>query len=168
MNDIQTEIYTALTAFNDCEKLPESEREELKERVLAYLDTLAEQEADKADAIAFAMRRAKAEIEFLKEEEIRLRSMRKIAQKEIERFNEYLKSVFLKHGLQRVKGRKYTLYLRRSKQVEINVSPQELPEKFVNMRINFVADKKALKTALEKGMIIEGARIKENISLSIR
>ena len=61
LNDIELEIQNILAVADE---LPENQQPEVE----AYLDTLAELEAEKVDAIGYAMRKRKAEIEFLKDE----------------------------------------------------------------------------------------------------
>ncbi|GAB6060641.1 siphovirus Gp157 family protein [Desulfonatronum parangueonense] len=140
--------------------------DEQQEAALAYLDDLAIQEAEKADAVAFAMRKRQAEIDFLKSEEERLRGRRKAAEVRLIMFKEYLTSVFKRLGLQKVKGVKSTMFLRKSSSVEV-FDLNQLPSKFVQTRIEYVPIKTQIKDELKVGREVPGAQIVERQSLVI-
>ncbi len=140
--------------------------DEQQETALAYLDELAIQEAEKADAVAFAVRKRQAEIDFLKSEEDRLRGRRKAAEVRLIMFKEYLASIFKRLGLQRVKGAKSTMFLRRSSSVEV-LDLNQLPSEFVQTKIEYVPRKTQIKDALKAGQAVPGAQIVERQSLVI-
>jgi hypothetical protein len=140
--------------------------EEQQEAALAYLDDLAVQEAEKADAVAYAVRKRQAEVEFLKSEEDRIRSRRKAMESRLIMFREYLADVFQRNGLQKVRGIKSTLFLRKSSSVEI-VDMRELPSEYVQTRIEYVPRKTQIKDALKAGQAVPGAQITERQSLVI-
>jgi hypothetical protein len=140
--------------------------DEQQEAALEYLDDLAIQEAEKADAVAFAVRKRQAEIDFLKSEEDRIRSRRKAAEVRLIMFKEYLASIFKRLGLQRVKGGKSTMFLRRSSSVEV-LDLNQLPSEFVQTKIEYVPRKMQIKDALKDGQTVPGAQITERQSLVI-
>ncbi len=140
--------------------------EDQQQAALTYLDELAIQEAEKADAVAYAVRKRQAEVEFLKSEEDRIRSRRKAMESRLILFREYLADVFQRNGLQKVKGIKSTLFLRKSSSVEI-VDMRELPSEYVQTRIEYVPRKTQIKDALKGGQTVPGAQIVERQSLVI-
>lgn len=71
-----------------------------------------------------------------------------------------------RNGLQRVKGVKSALFLRRSSSVEI-LDLRELPSQFVETRIEYVPRKTQIKDALKGGQAVPGAQITERQSLVI-
>lgn len=156
---VEEEISNILLA---AEELSEGEQE----LALSYPDELAIAEAEKADAVAFAVRKRQAEVDFLKSEEERLRSRRKSMESRLIVFREYLAGIFKAQGLQRVKGVKSTLFLRRSSSVEI-VDLRELPSQFVETRIEYVPRKSLIKDEIKKGQAVPGAQITERQSLVI-
>jgi hypothetical protein len=140
--------------------------EDQQQAALTYLDELAIAEAEKADAVAYAVRKRQAEVEFLKSEEDRIRSRRKAMESRLILFREYLADVFQRNGLQKVKGIKSTLFLRKSSSVEI-VDMRELPSEYVQTRIEYVPRKTQIKDALKAGQVVPGAQIVERQSLVI-
>jgi hypothetical protein len=140
--------------------------EDQQEAALAYLDELAIVEAEKADAVAYAVRKRQAEVEFLRSEEDRIRSRRKAMESRLILFREYLAGIFQQQGLQKVKGVKSTLFLRRSSSVEI-VDLRELPSQFVETRIEYVPRKSLIKDEIKAGRAVPGAQITERQSLVI-
>lgn len=137
-----------------------------QEAALSYLDELAIAEAEKADAIGYAVRQRQAQIDFLRSEEDRIRSRRKAMESRLIMFKEYLTSVFSRLGLQRVKGIKSTLFLRRSSSVEI-FDLNLLPSEFVQTRIEYVPRKTQIKDEIVAGREVPGAKITERQSLVI-
>lgn len=140
--------------------------EDQQQVALDYLDQLALQESEKIDAIGFAVRKRQSEVEFLRSEEDRIRSRRKAMESRLIQFREYLADIFQRNGLQKVKGVKSTLFLRRSSSVEI-VDLRELPSQFVETRIEFVPRKSLIKDEIKKGQAVPGAQIVERQSLVI-
>lgn len=160
LNDIETEILNVLTAIDDAD-LPEERRAELERAAVPYLEELVAQEKSKADAIAYLDRKTRHEIDFLKAEEERLRARRLVLEERRERFRGHVRDVMLRHGLKRLPGRESVLSVRRTERVEIDVPPQELPAEFVEMRLDYVPRKDALKEALRRGEETPGARLAE-------
>jgi hypothetical protein len=57
---------------------------------------------------------------------------------------------------------------RKSKQVEVNCDPNDLPKEFKVVKVTETPDKNAIKKAIEQGQEIAGCRIVENINLQIK
>ena len=165
LHDIEHEIGNLFSALEDLE--PE-EVEERMPALLSYADMLAAQEASKADGIAFAIRRENAGIQFLKDEEQRLRVRRQAKERALGRFREHLLQVMTIHGIKKIKGDKSTLSLREDKRVVIECNPQELPNPYVEQRIDWVPDKRLIKDALAAGIEVPGARLEVSKSVQIR
>jgi len=139
--------------------------EDQQEVALEYLEELGLQEIEKVDAIGYAVRKRKAEIEFLKEEERRIRNRRQSMEKRLEEFREYLSQIFQREGIQQIRGLKSTAYLRKSSSVEIT-DLNLLPSGFVETRIDFIPRKALIRDAL-KDQDVPGARMVEKQSLVI-
>ena len=157
-SDIELEISNVLAV---AEELTEDQQV----MALEYLEELGLQEIEKVDAIGYAVRKRKAEIEFLKEEEKRIKDRRQSMEGRLEEFREYLSQIFQREGIQKIKGLKSTAYLRRVSSVEIT-DLNLLPSDFVETRIEFVARKSLIRDAL-KEQDIPGARMAERQSLVI-
>jgi len=139
--------------------------EDQQELALDYLEELGVQEIEKVDAIGYAVRKRKAEIEFLKEEERRIRNRRQSMEKRLDEFREYLAQIFQREGIQKIRGLKSTAYLRKSSSVEIT-DLSLLPSDFVETRIDFIPRKSLIRNAL-KDQDVPGARMVEKQSLVI-
>jgi hypothetical protein len=165
LHDIEHEIGNLFSALEDMEPV---EVEEHMPSLLAYAEMLAAQEAHKADGIAFAIRRENASIQFLKDEEQRLRARRQAKERALERFREHLLQVMTDHGIQKIKGDKSTLFIREDKRVVIECNPQELPQPYVEQRIDWVPDKRLIKEALVAGIEVSGTSLEARKSVQVR
>lgn len=165
--NIQDEIATMLTALDDVDDAGIAQ--DTTPALLTYLDQLAVQEAEKVDAIAYADRKAKQEIDFLKSEETRLCARRRHLESRQLAFRDYLRSVFLHRGLQKVKGHNATISLRLNPAtVDIAVPVDSLPGEFVETRVEYHVRKKDLTDALKSGREITGVRLRQTESIQIR
>ena len=140
--------------------------EDQQEVALEYLEELGLQEIEKVDAIGYAVRKRKAEIEFLKEEERRIRNRRQSMERRLDEFREYLIQIFQREGIQQIRGLKTTAYMRKVSSVEIT-DLNLLPSEFVETRIDFVPRKALIKEQLKNGEEVPGARMAERHSLVI-
>ena len=57
---------------------------------------------------------------------------------------------------------------RKSKQVEVNIDPNDLPKEFKTVKVTETPDKNAIKKAIEQGQEVTGCRVVENINLQIK
>jgi hypothetical protein len=57
---------------------------------------------------------------------------------------------------------------RKSKQVEVNCDPNDLPKEFKVVKVTETPDKNAIKRAIEQGQEVTGCRMVENINLQIK
>ena len=157
-SDIELEISNVLAV---AEELTEDQQEV----ALEYLEELGLQEMEKIDAVGYAVRKRKAEIGFLQEEERRIRDRRQSMEHRLADFKEYLSQIFQREGITKIKGLKTTAFLRKSSSVEI-LDLNLLPSDFVETRIDFVPRKSLIRDAL-KEQEVPGARIAERQSLVI-
>ena len=165
--DIEQEIQTSLTALDDFEG-DEEQRQAIEAALVPYLDGLAADEAQKVDALAYVSRKLDAEIEFLGNELERLNNRKKSLMNNKARMRGYLLEVMQANKLQNIRGHESTLFLRSSKSVVLDVPDQDLPEDYREMRVEYKADKKAIKSAIESGQDVPGARIVESQSVQFR
>ena len=134
---------------------------------LSYLDELALQEQSKVDAIGYAVRKRKAEVDFLKEEERRIRDRRQAMERRMEEFREYLLTILNKHNLNKVKGLSTTLFIRKTNAVNIK-DLGGIPEKFKKIITDVQVDKRGIAEDLKNGWHIPGAELEKRQSLTIR
>ncbi len=161
-----------MTAFSDIEleisnvlAVAEELTDDQQVMALDYLEELGLQEIEKVDAIGYAVRKRKAEVEFLKAEEKRIKDRRQSMEHRLSEFKEYLSQIFQREGIQKIKGLKSTAYLRKVSSVEIT-DLNLLPSDFIETRIDFVPRKSMIRDAL-KEQEVPGARMAERQSLII-
>lgn len=167
LHDISAEIENALTALDDYEG-PEEERQAVEAALVPYLEDLAKMESDKVDAIAFIDRRSAKEIDFLKEEEQRIRLKRQSLERRRASFRDFLRMVMVGHGLKKLTGHTATMSLRSSESVQVDVSPQDLPPQYVEMTVTYQPKKADIKAALKSGVVIPGCSMASNQSVQVR
>jgi hypothetical protein len=168
--NIWDEAANVLDAFADNElgDLTEEEAADLESKALAYLGELAQQEASKVDAIGFAQDKAKSQIDLLKSQEEKIRAKRQALERAQERFRQYLLEAMHYYGVQKVKGNHRTISLRKSEAVQVTGNPQDLPDKYREVRIEYKPIKAEIKKALKAGEIIFGAQLETRESVQIR
>lgn len=164
-DDIQHEIRNLFDAIEDME--PEEVEAQLP-ALMQYADELATQEARKTDAICMAFRREESLVEHLKGEEARIRARRQAKERALEQFRTWIKDVFQRNGLQKIKGEISTLFLRKTETVEFTGNPQDLPQDLRTLKVDIAPDKKAIKEALIALREVPGARLVERYSVSMR
>jgi hypothetical protein len=159
-SDIEHEISNILAV---AEELPDDQLPV----ALDYLDALAVQEADKVDGISFVVRKRQSEIDWLKEEEHRIRQRRQSMESRLIQFKEYLKDIMLRHGLQKLRGNKASVFLRQSEAVHIT-DINAVPDEYAQTRIERVPDKYRIKEALKSGEDVPGTTLTPKLSAVIR
>lgn len=160
LSEIEHEIANILTA---AEELPE----EQEPVALEYLNELAVQETEKVDCIVYALRKRTSEIEFLKDEENRLRLRRKAIEKRVTDFKEYLGGIFQRESIQKIRGLKGTLYLRKSSSVEIQ-DINRVPAEYVQTEVQFVPRKKEIHKAWKDGHSVPGTELINRQNLCVK
>ena len=100
------------------------------------------------------------------EEIARLQGIKKRNEKLVDRLKESMKFALETFGESK-KVDTFTLSLRKSKSVEI-LDMELLPATYITSKTTISADKKAIKEAIESGLSIPGATIKENHNLQIK
>jgi predicted nucleic acid-binding Zn-ribbon protein len=133
----------------------------------SYLDELRLTEIEAIDGIGRAVRKRQSEIDFLRNEETRLKSRRQAAEKRLAEFREYLSQLFQESDIRKVKGQTTTAYLRKSISVDVEDISQ-LPSEFVRTELQFVPEKTRIKDALKNGQEVPGVKLveKQNLVLS--
>lgn len=176
--DIETELFEAMTHQVLVDKetgevidLQEAENDvTLSNKAEAILYQLKNQEQKKADSIAYVFKHVDAEIQFLKDEQARITQRRMSLENRQKRFKDYVKDVFQRFQIQKIKGHKHTIFLRNSEFVFIDesIKPAELPKEYRKEEIIYSPMKKELKEALQAGKKIKGVELKPSCSLNIR
>jgi hypothetical protein len=97
----------------------------------------------------------------------RLKAMKESKERVINRLKEAVKNAMLVSGIDKIQSPLFSLSLRRSESVEVNI-PEALPLDWQVKKVTITADKVGIKQAIKEGHSITGARIIENFSLQIK
>lgn len=149
-------------------EVDEIQAHEFENKALSYLNELAGQEANKVDAIGFIQDQTKSQIELLKDQEAKIRARRKALESASERLRNYILDVMQANGLKKIKGNSRTIFTRSTEAVQVDGNPQDLPNEYVEMRVEYRPRKAELKKALKGGQEIPGARLETRESVTIR
>lgn len=137
---------------------------EINEAALAELEALEEQREAKALAVAAYLVGQRLEADAIKAQAKRLAERAAVHARHADRLERYLESN-LAVG-EKLSDARVAISWRKSRAVEVDCDPTELPEEYVRIRCE--ADKAALKAALESGEQVKGARLVERQSLIVR
>jgi len=97
----------------------------------------------------------------------RLKELKEKKERLINRTKYFLKNAMVSNGINKIESHLFTLSLRRSESVEVDIV-EALPSEFINIKNVVTADKVAIKEAIKRGENITGARIIENFNLQIK
>lgn len=145
----------------------DAETGEIDETQLAiYLEQLQLDRKTKIDNIAVFVKNLEAEADAIKAEEKRLKERREAKERKAERLKNYIKTSMMLQGETKFESARVSMALRNSKAVVVDESKLESVY-FINKIVQSV-DKKAIKAALEAGILVEGAMLEERKNLQIK
>ena len=138
------------------------------ETITALFNEIEENLEHKADSVRVVLSRLKNDSDYLASEIKRLQQRKKSIDNNADNLKSLLMWTLQKAGLAKLKTAKATFYFATSKSLQISDAVQllSLPKEYV--QIEYKADKKALKEAIENGVVIDGVTIQENETLRIR
>lgn len=137
---------------------------EINEAALAELEALEEQREAKALAVAAYLVGQRLEADAIKAQAKRLAERAAVHARHADRLERYLES-HLAVG-EKLSDARVALSWRKSRAVEVDCDPTELPEEYCRIRCE--ADKTALKAALESGEQVKGVRLVERQNLQVK
>ena len=145
----------------------DAETGEIDETQLAvYLEQLQLDRKTKIDNIAVYVKNLEAEAVAIKAEEKKLKERREAKERKAERLKNYIKTSMMLQGETKFESARVSMALRNSKAVVVDESKLESVY-FINKIVQSV-DKKAIKAALEAGILVEGAMLEERKNLQIK
>ena len=137
------------------------------EKVAEYLEALQLERGVKIENIAVYVKSLTSEAEAIKEEEKRLKERREAKERKAERLKEYLRTSLLMFGDSKFETARVALSFRLSKQVIVS-DIDKLDKAYIKEKVEYSADKMAIKEAIESGAVIDGAYIEEKKNLNIK
>lgn len=132
-----------------------------------YLEALQLERNAKIENIAVYVKSLTSEAEAIKAEEKRLKERREAKERKAERLKEYLKSSLLAFNNRNFETARVELFFRPSKQVIVS-DIEKLDKAYIKEKVEYSADKTAIKKAIESGAVIDGAYIEEKQNLNIK
>lgn len=158
--DIQEEIRNVTDSAEFADSDPEAQAE-----FDAYLDELAAQEAEKADAIAFALRYMASREEALRKLADEINAKARSLKRSQERLRNRCLETMTAYGLQKVKGSAFTLSRRSTTAVQID-DMARIPFDYIEVTTSPI--KSEIKRAIQSGQSIPGASLVTTESLMVR
>ena len=145
----------------------DTETGEIDETQLAvYLEQLQLDRKTKIDNIAVYVKNLESEAVAIRAEEKKLKERREAKERKAERLKNYIKTSMLLQGETKFESARVSMALRNSKAVVVDESKLESVY-FINKIVPSV-DKKAIREALEAGILVEGAMLEERKNLQIK
>lgn len=132
-----------------------------------FLEELEGEREEKLESIALYVKELYHEADAIAQEELKLKKRRQAKEKKAERLEEYLKSSLLGFGEKKFETPRVALSFRTSKSVVIT-DESKLDKKYMKAKVVVTVDKTAIKDALDKGEVVEGAAIEEKQNLQIK
>jgi hypothetical protein len=132
-----------------------------------FLEALEGEREEKLESIALYIKELRNESFAIAQEEVKLKNRRQAKEKKAERLEEYLKSSLLGFGSKKFETPRVVLSFRTSKAVVVT-DESKLDKKYMKAKVVVTVDKTAIKDALDKGEVVEGAAIEEKQNLQIK
>lgn len=119
----------------------------------------------KAEGYAKAIKNYKAEMDALANEIKALQAKKKVCENAIERMKTAMKNAMVAFDTPKVKAGLFNISLTHSESVDI-IDEALIPQEY--KQVSYTVSKTELKKAIEGGLVVEGAEIKQNTSITIR
>ncbi len=164
---IENEIRELLeNGFNmACVDLETGEIDEVKAQ--EYLEALQIERAVKIENIALYIKNLESDAAEIKAEEKNLKARRETKERKAQRLREYLTSSMVAAKEPKFETAKVALTFRSSKQVIID-NLETIDKAYIKEKIEYQADKTAIKKAIDNGETVTGAHIEEKQNLQIK
>lgn len=164
---IDVEIMELLSnGFNDA--CIDAETGEInEEKAQAYLEALQIERAVKIENTALYIKNLESDATEIKNEENNLKARRTAKERQAKCLRDYLSSSLLASKESKFETARVALGFRSSKAVVID-NLETLDKSFIKEKIEYSADKMAIKKAIENGETVNGAHIEVNQNLQIK
>lgn len=140
---------------------------EITEELNTLLELNKENLINKGKNYGLLIRELQGENDVIKKEIERLTKLADSRNKIIDKLKEKLVNAMKLYEIEDISTPIIKLYLRSSKSTEI-IDINKIPKEYINVKTSETADKKAIKAAIESGIIVNGAEIVTNKNLQIK
>lgn len=165
--EIDKSIYELLEYGYNRDCIDYETGEILFDKASEMLDNFSMDRKTKIENIALFIKDLQSEAEAIKQEEEKLKARRQAKERKAESLANYLKNSMVAFGDTKIETTRAMLTIRTTKAVVVE-DIEKLDSKYYNEKTEKVADKKAIKKAIEDGEQVEGAYISENQNLQIK
>ncbi len=146
----------------------DAETGEIDEKKAAeYLETLQLERGVKIENIALYIKNLESDAAQIKEEEKSLKTRRESKERKAARLKDYLSTSLIAGNQNKFETARVALSFRASKTVVID-DIEKLDKSYIKEKIEYAADKTAIKKALDAGESVAGAHIEERQNIQIK
>ena len=137
-----------------------------EERAAEYLEKLPIERDKKLEAYGLVIKNYTAEIEAIKQEQANLTARRQAKEKQVERLKNAITNSLVAFNQPKFETAKVAFSFRKTSSVEVDMDI--LDKEFIREKVEYSADKTAIKNAIKAGKLVEGAQIVEKQSLQVK
>lgn len=137
-----------------------------EEKAKEYLEKLPIERDKKLEAYGLVIKNYEAEIEAIKQEQARLTARRQAKERQVERLKNAITNSMVLFNQARFETAKVAFSFRKTSSVEVNMDT--LAKEYIREKIEYTADKTAIKNAIKSGQVVEGAQIIERQTLQVK
>lgn len=141
----------------EIDEVQEAELKKLREQIINEgLESLCKVRVNK-----------QADIEALKQEEKRISEKRKLLEKGLDRFDEYIKLILSQSGKDKLEAGSFTVSTRKSIKTIVD-DKDNLPIHYQIQHIEYKPDLKLIKSDLQQGKVVVGCHLEESYNLQVK
>lgn len=137
-----------------------------EERAAEYLEKLPIERDKKLEAYGLVIKNYTAEIEAIKQEQANLTARRTAKEKHVERLKKAITNSMVMFNQPKFETAKVAFSFRKTSSVEVDMDT--LDKEFIREKVEYSADKTAIKNAIKAGKLVEGAQIVEKQALQVK
>lgn len=137
-----------------------------EDKAKEYLEKLPIERDKKLEAYGLVIKNYTAEIEAIKQEQANLTARRQAKEKHVERLKKAITDSLLVFNQAKFETAKVAFSFRKTSSVEVDMDI--LAKEFIREKVEYSADKTAIKNAIKAGKVVEGAQIIEKQALQVK
>lgn len=161
-------IFELMTEYNDLyAKMINYDTGEIDEVIEKALDIKREEVLTKSEKVGFVIRKLEHSEKEIDEEIKRLQALKKSCANTKDRLKDGLGKVLQRLEVDKVDGVNAKIFFRKSTETIID-DIEILPDEFKKAKITYTPDKTAIKTAIQNGVSVNGARLEEKLNLQVK
>lgn len=137
-----------------------------EDRAAEYLEKLPIERDKKLEAYGLVIKNYEAEVQAIKQEQANLTARRQSKEKQVERLKKAITNSLVAFNQPKFETAKVAFSFRKTSSVEVDMDI--LDKEFIREKVEYSADKTAIKNAIKAGKVVEGAQIIEKQALQVK